>query len=261
MLKTILAQKDLILNLVVNDIKGKYLGSLVGFWGSIINPLLLLLIYCFVFSGILRIKFGMVESTGNFAIYLFCGLLPWMGFSEAVQRSSTVMLDQRALIKRVLFPKEVLPFYLTISTFISQVIALVVFMIVLFAVKAKLGGYALFLLFVFPLQVLFAFGFSLCIASLNVFFRDIGVFLGTFLQIWFFCTPIFYPESLIPTRFMGIMELNPILHLVRIYREILLQNSLPNALSFTYFFIASVLIFLSGSFVFSKVKDRIVDHL
>jgi len=261
MLKTILNQRDLISNLVVADINGKYLGSFVGFWGSIINPLILLLIYCFVFSGILKIKFGVLEGAGNFAIYLFCGLLPWMGFSEAVQRSSTVMIDQRALIKRVLFPKEVLPFYLTISTFISQVIALLVFLAVLIAVKTDLGGNVFLLLFVFPLQILFTFGFSLGVASLQVFFRDIGVFLGSFLQVWFFCTPIFYPESLIPTRFIALMELNPILHLVRIYRKILLQNSLPDVMSITYFTIASVVVFLFGRFVFNRVKHKIVDYL
>jgi lipopolysaccharide transport system permease protein len=260
-LKSIIAQKDLIWTLVANDIKGKYFGSFVGFWGSVINPLLLLSSYCFVFSGILKIKFGILENTGNFAIYLFCGLIPWMGFAETVQRSATVMLDQRALIKRVPFSKEILPFYLTISTFISQTITLMVFIIVLIVLRQDLGGFALLLPLLFPLQILLTFGFSLGVASLQVFFRDIGVFLGTFLQIWFFCTPIFYPESLIPDRFMGFMELNPFFHLVRIYRRILLENSLPDIMNVTYFFIASVLVFFAGYSVFSKVQNRIVDYL
>jgi len=261
MFKTLLEHRDLILNFVVSDLKGKYFGSFVGFWGSIINPLLILSIYSFVFSGILNVKFGTLDSFENFAIYLFCGLLPWMGFSEAVQRSSTVMIDQRALIKRVLLPKEILPFYLTISTFISQLIALLVFVAVLIAVKADLGGYIFLLPFVFPLQVLFTFGFSLGVASLHVFFRDIGVFMGALLQVWFFCTPIFYPESLIPNRFTFVMELNPMLHLVRIYRKTVLQNSLPDAVSVTYFAVASVAIFLCAQFVFARVKHRIVDYL
>lgn len=260
-LKSIIAQKGLIWTLVTNDIKGKYFGSFFGFWGAVINPLLLLSSYCFVFSGILKIKFGILENTGNFAIYLFCGLIPWMGFAETVQRSATVMLDQRALIKRVPLPKEILPFYLTISTFISQIIALMVFILILIVLRVNLGGFALLLPLLFPLQILFTFGFSLGVASLQVFFRDIGVFLGSFLQIWFFCTPIFYPESLIPDRFMGFMELNPFFHLVRVYREILLQNSLPNVMSVTYFVIASVLVFFAGCNIFNRVQNRIVDYL
>jgi lipopolysaccharide transport system permease protein len=260
-LKSIIAQKDLIWTLVANDIKGKYFGSFVGFWGSVINPLLLIFIYCLVFSGILKIKFGISGNTGNFAVYLFCGLLPWMGFAEAVQRSATVMLDQRALIKRVPFSKEILPFYLTISTFITQMIALLVFILVLIVLRVNLGGFALLLPLLFPLQILFAFGFSLGVASLQVFFRDVGVFLGSFLQIWFFCTPIFYPETLIPERFMVFVELNPFFHLVRLYREILLQNSLPNVTSVTYFGIASVLVFFAGCNVFKRFQNRIVDYL
>lgn len=261
MLKSIIHQKDLIWTLVVNDIRGKYFGSFVGFWGSVINPLLLLFIYCLVFSGILKIKFGISENTGNFAIYLFCGLVPWMGFAETVQRSVTVMLDQRALIKRVPLSKEILPFYLTISTFISQIITLLVFIMVLIVLEENLGGFALLMPLLFPFQFLFTFGFSLGVASLHVFFRDIGVFLGTFLQIWFFCTPIFYPESLIPDRLRGLMELNPFFHLVRIYRRILLQNSLPDVMSVTYFIIASVLVFFAGYHVFNRVQNRIVDYL
>lgn len=260
-LKSIIDQKDLVWTLVANDIKGKYLGSFVGFWGSVINPLLLLFIYCLVFSGILKIKFGILENTGNFAIYLFCGLVPWIGFSESVERSATVMLDQRALIKRVPFSKAILPFYLTISTFISEIIALMVFLTVLVILKEKVGGFALVLPLIFPFQILFTFGFSLGLASLQVFFRDIGVFLGSFLQIWFFCTPIFYPESLIPDRLMGFMELNPFFHLVRIYREVILQNSLPDFMSVTYFLIASVLVFLAGCMVYNRVENRIVDYL
>ena len=141
-----------------------------------INPLLLIFIYCLVFSGILKIKFGILGNTGNFAVYLFCGLVPWMGFAETVQRSATVMLDQRALIKRVPFSKEILPFYLTISTFISQIIALMVFILVLVVLRVNLGGFALLLPLLFPLQILFSFGLSLGMASLQVFFETSASF-------------------------------------------------------------------------------------
>ena len=82
-LKGILENRNLVTTFVINDLRGRYPGSFVGFLGAFINPLLLLVIYCFVFSGILQIKFSQVGGTGNFAVYLFCGLIPWMAFSEA----------------------------------------------------------------------------------------------------------------------------------------------------------------------------------
>lgn len=261
MLKIIFVRRNLISDFVINDIKGRYLGSFLGFWGSVINPLLLLLIYCFVFSGILKIKFGLSDRTGNFAIYLFCGLVPWMSFSEAVQRSSTVLLDKGPLIKRVLFPKEILPFYLTVASFINQVIALSVFLVILLVVQFEFGKYIILLFFVFPLELLFTFGCCLLVSSLYVFFRDIGIFLGTLLQIWFFCTPIFYPVSIIPPGFIPFMEINPMFHLVCIYREIVLHNSMPPLKNIGCFALASIIAFFVGSFVFVRIKDKIVDYL
>lgn len=260
-LKRIWFQKDLIWTLVANDVKGKYFGSVVGLWASVINPLVLLSIYCLVFSGILKIKFGSAEGTGNFAIYLFCGLVPWMGFSESVQRACTVMLDQRALIKRVPFAKEILPFYLTMSTFFTALVALIIFVGVLLIIGETIGARALLLPILFPLQILFAYGLSLAAASLHVFFRDIGVFLGSILHVWFFCTPVFYPESLIPARFMPFMQLNPLFHLVRAYRQLLLENALPDLRGVIYFAAAAFLSFLIGCRVFYRVRNRIVDYL
>jgi ABC-type polysaccharide/polyol phosphate export permease len=175
-----------------------------------------------VFSGILKIKFGLSEGMGNFAVYLFCGLVPWLGFSEAVQRSSSLMLDQRALIKRVFLPKVIFPLSLTISTFLVQIATLLVYLVVIYFLKYECGRAVLLLPLIFPIQIMFTFGFCLLVSSLNVFFRDIGVFVGTLLTLWFFCTPIFYPESIIPERFVPFMDINPMLHLVRIYRHLIL---------------------------------------
>lgn len=265
MLKTILRKKNLIFDLVISDLKRRYLGSFFGFWGSVINPLLLLMIYCFVFSGILKVNFGALSEApagiGNFAIYLFCGLLPWISFSEAATRSSTILLDKGALIKRVIFPKEILPFYLTISGFINQLLALLVFLVILIILQFNLGSYGFLIIFIFPLEILFTFGFCLIISCLYVFFRDIGIFLQTVLQIWLFCTPIFYPSSIIPAPFMPFMKLNPTFHLIHIYRKLLLQNSMPAMKSVIYFAGFSISMLLIGIFVFNKINDKIVDYL
>ena len=259
--KSLFSQSNLLSHFVVNDLRERYLGSFFGLLGYVISPLLILFIYSFIFSGILKIKFGNSAGMGNFAIYLFCGLLPWMAFGDSLQRSTTVLLDQRALIKRVLFPKEILPLYITLSAFLAQMVALLSFFVVLPFVGYRLGVSIIVLLILFPFQILFTLGFCLLSSSLNLFFRDIGAFLGTILQVWFFCTPIFYPVDLIPTRFLPLLQLNPMFHLVRIYREAILQNVLPTLSSFVYFAVISCLVFLLGICMFRKVEDRIVDYL
>jgi len=261
MVKTIIVHKHLIYNLVITDIKCRYWGSFFGLLGSIINPLLILLIYTFVFSGILKIKFNITEGMGNFAIYLFGGFLPWMGFSEAVQRSSTVLLDQRAIIKRTKFPKDVLIFSNTLSAFTNQCFALFAFVVVLLCIKYNLTWHLLLLPFIFPIQIFFTYGICLIISSLNIFFRDIGIFLATFLQLWFFCTPIFYPETIIPKRFLAFMEINPLFHLVKIYRSLLLQGSLPPSKRVIWFLLYAFASSIIGFFIFNKLEGKIVDYL
>ena len=259
MIKSLVLNKHLAYNLVIGDIKSKYFGSFTGFFGSILNPLLTLLIYTFVFSGILKIKFGLIEGMANFAIYLFCGLLPWLGFSEAVQRSSTVMLDQRSLIKRTKFPKIILPFYLTCSAFINQLFALLAFLTVLIITQYMIQWPFFLLILIFPAQILFTFGCCLIVSVLNIFFRDIGIFLATFLQLWFFCTPIFYPETLIPERFLPILKINPLFHLVKIYRSTLLDGNIPPFSSVIWFIFFTVLSTILGFVTFQRVEEKIVD--
>ncbi len=261
MLKSLWGHRNLIFHFVIGDIRERYLGSFFGLSGYVISPLVILFVYTFIFSGILKIKFGNSGGMGNFAIYLFCGLIPWMAFGESLQRSTTILFDQRALIKRVLFPKEILPLYVILSNFFAQIIALLSFFVVLAFMGYHLGAAIMLLLIVFPFQLLFMFGCSLLSSSMNLFFRDIGAFLGTILQVWFFCTPIFYPEDLIPKSFLSVLQLNPMLHLVRIYRVTILENALPKFSSFAYFAVVSCLAFLLGFFVFKKVENKAVDYL
>jgi len=184
-----------------------------------------------------------------------------MSFSTAIQRSSTILIDQSSLIKRVPLQKEIFPFYIVISSIITEIVTLFAFIVILFFMKFKIGVCLLALLFILPLQLFFTYGICLCVSSLHVFFRDVGIFLGTILQVWFFCTPIVYPKSLIPSTFRSLFELNPMFHLVNIYREIVLHNSMPTVKNIGYFAVVSIVVFLLGNYVFIKLKSKIVDYL
>lgn len=260
-LKSILLHRVLIYRLVLADIRERYFGSFFGLWGYVITPLVMLAVYTFIFSGILQLKFGKTEGTGNFAVYLFCGFIPWMAFSEPVQRSTTVLWDQRTLIKRFLFPREVLPLCVVLSAFFSQMVALISFLVVLPFAGYSLGACIIALFAVLPFQFFFTMGLSLLCSSMNLIFRDIGVFLGTLLQVWFLCTPIFYPESLIPERFLHFLKANPMFHVVRIYRNIILENTLPEPMSFGYVVLSAVAVFFAGLYVFRKMENRVLDYL
>ena len=261
LIKLISKNRDLLLNLIVSDIRTRYFGSVAGLSVTIIQPLFLLLIYSFVFSAILKVKFNTPNDIGDFALYLFCGLIPWLGISEAAQRSSSVLLDKKSLIKKVLFPKEILPIFLTLSGFFYQSTALFILIIVLGFKSLSINYHLLIFLVIFPMQILFTLGLCFFLSSLNIFFRDIGIFLPSFLHLWLFCTPIFYPYSMIPEQFITLMELNPLFHLVRIYRSILLQNAVPTIHHIFYFLIFSILLFLMGYLLFLRLKERIVDFI
>jgi ABC-type polysaccharide/polyol phosphate export permease len=261
MYRSLISNRYLAYTLIANEIRKTYWGSFFGILGTFLNPLIILSIYTFVFSGILKIKFGTSSGMGNFAVYLFCGLIPWMGFSEAVQRSSTILLDKKPLLKQTKFPKQLLPFCLTFSAFINQLFALSAFLIVLIFIRIKLNLCGFLLVIFFPFQLLFTFSFCLIVSSLNIFLRDIGIFLSTFLQLWFFCTPIFYPESIIPNQILPVMKINPMFHLVKIYRSLLLDGQLPPLASIAWFLISSIGLIMLASLIFNWIENKIVDYL
>lgn len=251
--------RETIMAFVRRDIRGRYITSVLGFSWAVIQPITLLLLYTFIFSYILQIRLGRSDSTASFSAYLFCGLLPWFAFSEGVTRSASVILENTNLIKKVVFPSEILPAYVVVSAIATEMIGLAIFIIAISLFYVGLSWHSLLLVVVIVLQFLFTMGLGWLVSSLNVFLRDVAQALGLFMTTWMFMTPIFYSKEMIPERFSFILFLNPLYYLVQSYRDLLLNQKVPPtsyAIVLTLFALAT---FVLGHYFFSRSKKAFVD--
>ena len=259
MLGTFLDNKYLLRELVSRDIRSRYVGSMIGIFWSILNPLLQLVLYTLIFSVVLKIRFGSEASTGRYAEYLFCALLPWMALQEGVTRSSRCFIENSNLIKKVSFPLELLPFSVVFSAFVHQFLGTVVFVLVLIvnqSLNFKLFALA-FLLFVF--QIFMTYGLSLIVSSLNIFFRDIAQILGVLFMLAFWITPIIYPKSGVPELWRWCLNLNPLTHMVELYRFVFLGDPTPLAAGLLYWLLFCVGAYSLGIFVLRRTRNDLVD--
>lgn len=254
-------QRNLIRQLVGREIKGRYAGSSIGMYWSIVDPLIMLAVYTYVFSVILKVRLGDEPGITNFALYLFCGFLAWNGFQETIQRSTTVILDNALLIKNLFFPSKVLLVSIGINSIINEMIGLGILMI---AVKIMFGFFPKYILFLIPLlflELLFGLGLGFMFSTLHVFFRDTAQFVRVFLLIWMFGTPLFYPEGMIPQGFKFLIDMNPMAYLVRMFREICLRNVFPNLNDILIFSSVSIAVLFIGYLIYTKNYYKFIDQL
>jgi lipopolysaccharide transport system permease protein len=259
--RMLVAHRTTIGAFVRRDIRGRYVTSVMGLSWAIIQPVALLLLYTFVFSTVLRIRFGETATTAGFAAYLFCGMLPWLAFAEGVTRSASVILEQAPLIKKVVFPSEILPAYVVVSALVMEFIGLAALLAGVGLVYGSLGWPLLLLPLVVVLQFLFTMGLGWLLASLNVFLRDVGQLLGLALTLWMFLTPIFYPAELMPARFRWLLDLNPMFYVVQAYRDLVLEQRLPILAHLAALAGMAVSAFVTGYWFFRRSKHAFVDVL
>ena len=219
-LRQLFRYRGLIQTLVARELKARYRGSVLGFFWSFVNPLLLLLVYTFVFSTVLRNR---AEGVQPYAVFMFCGILPWTWFSSALSESANVLISSGNLIKKVMFPAEVLPIVSVLANMVHFSLGLVI--LVVFLVYYQIMPDPLDLLW-FPVvvlvQFLFTTGLALLLSALAVHFRDIKDILTNLLTLWFFSTPIIYPHFQPEVQqYRLFFDLNPFTHLAISYQEIL----------------------------------------
>ena len=257
----LLRHRSLIQSLVARELKARYRGSVLGFFWSFINPLLLLLVYWFVFSVVLPgIRPIDIEP---YALFMFCGLLPWTWFSSSVLEASNVLIAGGNLIKKVLFPAEVLPVVTVLANMIHFLLGLPIIAaaLVYFAVPAR-PLELLWLPVVVLVQLFLTLGLALIVSSLTVHFRDLKDILGNLMTFWFFATPIIYPMSLAPPSGKVLLDLNPFTHLVISYQEILFYDG---PFGHWKWLLAlggvSIVLFLLGYFLFDRLRDSFAEEV
>jgi lipopolysaccharide transport system permease protein len=220
--------RTLIASMVRRDILSRYRASFAGALWTFLNPLLLMATYVFVFGMVLKQRFGADASPSGFVLYFLAGMLPWLAFSEAVGRSPYVIVEHRTFVKKLVFPLETLPINLVISGAVTEAFGLLIFLAILWIARGAIPPTVAWLPALAAPQLLLTAGICWFLAALGIFIRDLGQITGFVLTLWFFLTPICYPESSsIPAAMARILAFNPILALVRGYRAVLLEGRPP----------------------------------
>jgi lipopolysaccharide transport system permease protein len=256
---TIYRNRSLIRTMVRRDILGRYRGSFGGAFWTVLNPLLLMLTYFFVFGVVLRSRFGSDPSPASFALYFLAGMLPWLPFSEAAGRSSSVMLEHRNFVKKLVFAVETLPVNLVVSGLVTETFALLLFTIGVLLAHGKVPASVVWLPALIVPQVLFTAGICWFLGALGVFVRDLGQVIGFVLTLWFFLTPICYAEASLPPALLPLLAKNPMFVLVRGYRAIFLEGHAPLWGSLWKLWIVSVVVFILGHAWFYKLRRSFAD--
>lgn len=260
--RTILQHYHLLLNMIRRDIKTRYSGSALGIFWSIINPVIMLLVFTFVFSIVFNIKIGGYGEGRGFLEFFLCGFLPWLAFQEGAIRSTSIIVENANLVKRVRFPSELLILSTVISIFLLQLVGLSIFIgiLVIFG-KIGEGSTFLFLPLVFFLQIIFTLGLGYILSSIQVFFRDMAQITQSLFWVWFYSTPVFYSISMVPEQFKKILTINPMTHLLEIYRALILQGRFPEWGGVLYFCFFSLILFVIGEKIFYRLKPVFDDYL
>ncbi|ASM35807.1 putative ABC-2 type transport system permease protein [Campylobacter sputorum subsp. bubulus] len=256
MIKDIFKYKFFIINSIKTEFKTRYARSKVGLFWAILHPLAQVLIYAVILSSVLSNKLPGINNKYSYAIYLMSGMLCWSLFNEIFARSVNVFVDNANIIKKMPFPKIVLILNVIISSLVNNFLLFISIVFVFSFLGHFLGFTLLILPFFVLLTIILASSFGLIFGILNVFLRDIWQFISIALQFLFWLTPIVYMIKIIPQKIEIILYLNPLLHIVNGYHDILVYNKLPNILPLLYPLGLSVFgIFLAYNLYIRANKD------
>lgn len=255
--------KELIRNLVHREVVGRYKGSMLGIFWSLVTPIFMLAVYTFVFSVVFKARWGNGEdgSRTEFALVLFAGLLVFNLFAECVNRAPSLVLANVNYVKKVVFPLEVLPWVAMGSALFHFSVSFGVWLLA----YGLLVGMPHWTIIICPLIivpfVLFVMGLSWALASLGVFLRDVGQIIGIAVQVLMFMTPIFYPASALPEKFQEVMFLNPMTPPIEMMRDVMYWGQLPSLKLWILCALASMAVAMLGFALFQKTRKGFADVL
>jgi len=255
----------LIQSLVSRELKARYRGSILGFFWSFFNPLLLLVVYTIVFNYILPNR---ALETQPYALFLFIGLLPWTWFSSSLLEASNVIVAGGTLIKKIIFPAEVLPIVSVLANMVHFLLGTPILLLFILLYRVPLNANALFYPLIVVIQLILTLGFALWISSLSVHFRDIKDLLANLLTLWFFCSPVIYPftfasvqQSQLSRVFRWVLFLNPVSYLMDAYHQSVFHGRTPDLRHLLIVFLFSIFTFFSGYFVFDRLRDTFAEEV
>ncbi len=255
-IKEIYAYREMICALVKRDLKGRYKGSVLGFLWSFLNPLLQLAVYTMVFSTIMR------SGMKDYYLFLFVALIPWIFFSTSLTGGAGCILAQQDMVKKIYFPREVLPVSYVTSQFVNMLLGFLVILAVLICAGYPLRPRAVFCLpFLMAVEYVLALGFTFVMSAVMVYIRDLEYLLGIVMMAWQFLTPVMYAKEQAPEHVRWIFTINPMTGVITAYRDILYYGKMPKTDTLLSAAIVAAGVLFAGWYVFRRLQRRFAEEM
>lgn len=254
--KEIWNYREMIVSLVIRDVKGRYKGSVLGFFWTFLNPLLQLAVYTLVFSTIMR------NDIEDYYLFLFVALIPWLFFSTSLSSGTNCIISQQEMVKKIYFPREVLPISLVSSQFVNMLLSFIVVFVVLFFSSRGIKLNVLFFLpLVMVIEYILTLGLVFILCALTVYFRDLEYVISIVAMAWYFLTPVLYSTSQIPEKLRKFFLLNPMTPIITAYRDILYYGTAPQLSTLLHALIFGIVVLILGMIIFRRLQRHFVEEL
>ena len=253
--KNLYNYRELLKSNVKKEIRGKYKGSFLGVLWSFVNPLLQVAVYAIVFPYIMRIQ------TDNYLIYLIIGIIPWTFFTPVINQGMITVRMNAGIIKKVYFPREILPISVALSGLINFLISCII--IVLFCLFGGIGitWHIIFLPLIAILQFILTLGIVFALSAINIYIKDTEYIVTFLINMLFYATPILYEASLFPEKIRFILYLNPMTQIIDAYRNIFLYHQVPSLMGMVYLVLIAIILFFLGLLIFRKLEKGFAEEV
>lgn len=253
--KNLYQYRELLKTNVKKEIRGKYKNSFLGVLWSFLNPLLQIIVYAVVFQLILK------NPQENYAVFICCGLIPWTFFSTAISRSAFTMVENGNILKKVYFPREILPISVVTSEAVNFFISTIIILAFVLFSGVGITKYILLYPIIFLAQYLLLLAIAFVVSSICVYVRDLQHFIGIFLQLLFYATPIVYAQDVIPVELSWILKINPMTYVINGYRDIFYNQTMPDMGSLLILIGTVLIAIIVGYMIFNKLQKGFAEEL
>ena len=247
--------RELLKTNVKKDIRGKYKGSFLGILWSFINPLLQVLVYALVFPYIMKVE------TENYLIFLICGIIPWTWFITSISQGTTSITNNANLIKKVYFPREILPISVVTSGLVNFLISCIIILIFVLLGGLTISWHLIFLPLIIIVQYIFTLALIFVLSAFNVYVKDVEYIVAFIINMLFYATPILYTTEMFSGPILWLFRLNPLAHLINAYRDVFYVHHIPNLINLSILLGVSILLVVICYIIFKKLEKRFAEEI
>lgn len=253
-----LHHRDMIFTLAVRELQSRYIGTLGGALWAFVHPLAIVVVFYFVFAVGFRAQ---GPSSTPFILWFVCGLVPWFYFNDTLLAITNSITSNAHLVKKTIFPTEVLPLVHVISSLFPHLIFMLILIGMLVLFNVTLSFERLLVIYYLVCTITLVLGLGWLLSALQVFYRDIAQALTVILNLWFWATPIVWSQEIIPPDYRGLLSFNPLYYIAEGYRGVMIYNTTvwPTIQETAFFWSINLIVIFFGIYVFRRLKHEFVD--